>query len=136
MKAVLSACAVCLLEHVEQALRDLADVGCQAGRCEVETQDYAEGRVPEAKARVPAQQEHPTLSAETTDRVTVNQSPPFHSRPLEIPRLVAGKATPCLVPRPAEARNALLACIPAVFRQRAARAYRAEPAAVQAVSQC
>jgi hypothetical protein len=45
-------------EHAEQACRYLADVRREAGRCEVESQDYADSRVPYPQARVPAQQEN------------------------------------------------------------------------------
>jgi hypothetical protein len=46
------------LEKAEQALRELFDVWREAGRGEVESKDYANSRVPEFQARVPAQHEY------------------------------------------------------------------------------
>ena len=47
-----------LLKQAEQALRDVRDVRREAGRGEVESEHDAGNRVPQAKARVPAQHEN------------------------------------------------------------------------------
>jgi hypothetical protein len=55
---VLSGALTCRSQQVEQAGHKPVDIGCQAGRGQIETRRHADNRLPHPQAGIPAQHDH------------------------------------------------------------------------------